>query len=88
MLLIEKHAPLQHRRVSQKYCPWLTPEYHKLRKTRDKLKKFAVKSKSTYIFLSYKHVRNKVNTLNRKLKNEYYTKQMRILAIRSKLGKL
>ena len=76
MLLIEKHAPLQHRRVSQKYCPWLTPEYHKLRKTRDKLKKFAVKSKSTYIFLSYKHVRNKVNALNRKLKNEYYTKQI------------
>ena len=51
-------------------------EYHKLRKTRDKLKKFVVKSKSTYIFLSYKHVRNKVNALNRKLKNEYYTKQI------------
>ena len=76
VLLIEKHAPLQHRRVSQKYCPWLTSEYHKLRKTRDKLKKFAVKSKSTYLFSSYKHVRNKVNALNRKLKNEYYTKQI------------
>ena len=47
MLLTEKHAPLQHRRVSQKYCPWLTSEYQKLRKTRDKLKKFAANSKST-----------------------------------------
>ena len=45
-------------------------------KTRDKLKKFAVKFKSTYIFLSYKHVRNKVNALNRKLKNDYYTKRI------------
>ena len=76
MLLIEKHAPLQHRRVSQKYCPWLTSEYHKFKKTRDELKKFAVKSESTYIFLSYKHVRNKVNALNRKLKNVHYTKQI------------
>ena len=74
MLLIKKHAPLQHQRVSQKYCSWLTSEYQKLRKTRDKLKKFADKSKSAYLFLSYKHVRNKVNALNRKLKIEYYTK--------------
>ena len=76
MLLIEKHAPLQNRRVSQKYCLWLTSEYQKLRKTRDKLKKFADISKSTYLLLSYKHVKNKVNALNRKLKKEYYTKQI------------
>ena len=25
-LVIEKHAPLQQRRVSQKYCPWLTTD--------------------------------------------------------------
>ena len=36
-LIIEKHAPLQQRRVSQKYCPWLTPDFYKLRKSRDKL---------------------------------------------------
>ena len=72
MLLIEKHAPLQNRRVSQKYCPWLTSEYQKFRKTEDKLKKFADKSNSTYLFLSYKHVRNKVNALNRKLKKILY----------------
>ena len=29
-LVIEKHAPLQQRRVSQKYCPWLTPDLNKL----------------------------------------------------------
>ena len=68
ILLIEKHAPLQHRRVSQMYCPWLISKYQKLRKTGDKLKNFADKSESTYLFLLYKHVRNKVNALNRKLK--------------------
>ena len=47
-----------------------------MKETKDKLKKFAAKSKSTYLFLSYKHVRNKVNTLNRKLKIEYYAKQI------------
>ena len=34
-LVIEKHAPLQQRRVSQKYCPWLTPDLNKLRKSRE-----------------------------------------------------
>ena len=52
-----------------------------MRKTKDKLKKFAAKSKSTSIFVSYTHVRNKKNALNRILKNEYHAKQ-----INEKLG--
>ena len=38
-LVIEKHAPLRQRGVSQKYCPWSTPDLNKLRKSRDKLKR-------------------------------------------------
>ena len=75
-LIIEKHAPLQQRRVSQKYCPWLTPDFYKLRKSRDKLKKSAIKTKSRILMESYRHVRNKVNSLNRTLKKKYYSNKI------------
>ena len=76
-LLIERHAPHQLRRVSQKYCPWLTSEFNKLRKSReDKLKKAAIKSKSNYLMASYRHVRNKVDSLNKKLKKDYYSNKI------------
>ena len=76
LLLIERDAPLQQRRVSQKYCPWLTSDFHKLRKSRDKLKKAAIKSKSNYIMASYRHLRNKVNSLNKRLKKDYYSSKI------------
>ena len=41
-------------------------------RTRDKLKKSAVKSKSAPLFDSYRHVRDKVNALNTQQKKEYY----------------
>ena len=66
-LIIDKHASLQQRRVSQIYFPWLTPDLNKLRKSREKLKKSAIKTKSKILMESYKHVRNKVNLLNRSL---------------------
>ena len=75
-LLIERHAPLQQRRVSQKYCPWLTSDFYKLRKARGKLKKAAIKTKSTFLMASYRHVRNKVNLLNSRLKKEYYSNKV------------
>ena len=64
-LLIERHAPLQQQRVSHKYCLWLSSDFYQLGKTRDKLKKAAIKSKSNYLMTLYRHVRNKVNSLIR-----------------------
>ena len=60
-LIIEKHAPLQQRRVLQKHCFWLAPDLSKLRKSRDELKKSAVKSKSEILVESCRHVGYKVN---------------------------
>ena len=37
-VILEKHAPLRQRRVTEKYCPWLTTEFKKLTRVRDKLK--------------------------------------------------
>ena len=74
--LIEKHAPLRLKRVSQKHYPWLNADYNALRKARDRLKKAAIKQNSTYLMESYKHLRNKVNSLNKKLKREYFSNKL------------
>ena len=68
--IIEKHAEM---RVSETYCPWIDKDLKKLMQTRDKLKKAAVKRKSQILMDSYRHVRNKLNVLNIKLKRQYYT---------------
>ena len=44
--VIEKHAPLCHIRVSEKYCPWINADLKKLIRTRDRRKRSAVKQKS------------------------------------------
>ena len=37
-LILERHAPTLRRRVSDMYTPWLSANYFKLAKIRDKLK--------------------------------------------------
>ena len=37
-LILEKHAPVRNRRVSDKLCPWLTSDFKLMCKARDKLK--------------------------------------------------
>ena len=70
--VIEKHAPVQEMRVSGKYCPWVNADLRALIKSRDKLKLAACKNKSTIVMSSYRHLRNKVNSLNTKLKRQYF----------------
>ena len=50
-------------KVSDKLTPWLTTDFKKLARTRNKLKSAAVKNKFSILMNSYKHVRNKVNNL-------------------------
>ena len=69
-LILDKHAPTLHRRVSDKFTPWLNSSYFKLMKTRDKLKSKAVRSNSKLLMQSYRQIRNKANNLNRQLKRE------------------
>ena len=75
-LIIDKHAPLCEMRVSEKYCPWIDRDLRDLMRTRDKLKKSAVKSKSALLWDSYRQVRNKVNSLNTQQKKEYYNNRI------------
>ena len=44
--VLEKHAPLRNRRVSEKFSPWITKDFKLTCASRNKLRKQAVKSKS------------------------------------------
>ena len=56
-------------RVSEKYCPWINQELDALMRNRDRMKMIALKRKSSIMMESYRQFRNKVNTLNIKLRN-------------------
>ena len=75
-LIFEKHAPLIEMPVSEKYCPWIDKDLRDLMRTRDKLKKSAVKGKSPILMDSYRQIRNKVNALNVQLKKQHYTNRI------------
>ena len=49
-----------------------TSDFYKLVKAKDRLTKAALKSKSNYLMASYSHIREKVNSLNTRLKKGYY----------------
>ena len=74
--LIEKHAPLREMRVSEKYCPWIGRDLKNLMRTRDKLKRAAIKRESPILMDSYRQTRNRVNLLNKQLKKQHYTNKI------------
>ena len=63
-------------RVSEKYCPWINKDLRDLMRTRDKLKKSAVKGESPILMDSYRQIRNKVDALNVQLKKQYYNNRI------------
>ena len=68
--IIDKHAPLREKRVSEWFCPWITPELKKIGRTRDKLKIAAVKANSELLMSAYKQMRCKANNLKQSLKTQ------------------
>ena len=74
--VIEKHAPLRTMGVSNKVTPWLTTEFKKFARSRDKLKTAAVKHKSSILMSCYRQMRNKVNNLIKKLKKDYFSNKI------------
>ena len=51
-LIIQRHAPILERHVSEQYSPWITPHLKRMIRTRDKLKTEAVKKKSEILMLA------------------------------------
>ena len=71
-----KTTPIRKIRVLDKNFPWGNCELKSLMKSRDKLKKAAVKHKSDAMMRCYKKVRNKVNRINVLLKRQYFTNRI------------
>ena len=70
--IIEKHAPLMERRVSERYSPWLSSDLKVLFRSRYRIKSAAVKAKSENLMNAYRQVRNKANNVKSRLKRDSY----------------
>ena len=73
-VILEKHAPMQKRPVSENSPPppWLTNDFKFMCKSRDRLKKLAVSSKADLLMQIYRQIQNRVNKLNENLKREFF----------------
>ena len=76
LLILEKHAPLREKRVSEKFCPWPTKDLKLMSVARDKLKKQAVRSNSEMLMQAHRQMRNKVNKLNTESKRKYFSNKI------------
>ena len=76
-MIIEKHAPMRHRRVSEKHCPWITTQLKASARTRDSLRKSTVKAGSEILMTAYRQFRNVVSKQNKTLKRQYILEKIR-----------
>ena len=71
--VVDKHAPLQQKKIRSSKIPWITSKIKTLINTRDKLKRNAIISKSEIDWINYRTSRNQVNIGLRNAKQNYYS---------------
>jgi hypothetical protein len=89
--VLDKHAPLQNKKIKSKSVPWITSKIKMLITERYKLKRKAIITKQEFDWLIYKKAKNQTNTELRKLKQKQTIILKRLLtksAIQRRLGKL
>ena len=74
--VLDKHAPLQHKKIRSKKVSWITSDIKKLIFARDKLKRKAILTNLENDWLNYKTTRNKVNIELRNAKKDYYSSKI------------
>ena len=74
--VLDKHAPLQNKKIKSKSVPWITSKIKMLITERDKLKRKAIITKQESDWLIYKKARNQTNSGLRKAKTDYYSKKI------------
>ena len=74
--ICQKHAPIQDRRVRVHPKCWLSNTIIKLIHERDHIQRLAIKNQCETTWKNYRHIRNKVTTLIRKAKKEYYNNEI------------
>ena len=76
-MIIQRHAPILERRVSEKYSPWITLHLKQMIRSKDNLKTVAIKKRLVILQAACKQLRNKVNNTCKRLKREYYTEKIK-----------
>ena len=71
--VLDKHAPLQHKKIRTRRAPWITSSIKELISTRNKLKRKAIITNLEIDWLNYQRTRNKVNIELRNAKKDYYS---------------
>ena len=74
--VLNKHAPIQNKKVRSKNVPWITRRIKELIVSRDKLKRKAIITILETDWYNYKQIRNKINTELRNAKKEYYSSKI------------
>ena len=72
MDVVEKHAPLQNKRVSKKHSPWITHELTRKIYKRNYMKKIAIQENDTTAWERFKQARNEVNNAIKSAKKQYF----------------
>ena len=73
---LDKHAPIQNKKIKPKKNPWITSHIKKLIVARDNLKRKAIITKLETDWNNYKKARNGTNILLRQTKKEYYSSKI------------
>ena len=70
--ILDKHAPISHKRVEKSSDPWLSSNIKQMMQNRDFHKKQSVKHDSRYYWRLYQSFRKRVSTEIRKNKCSYF----------------
>ena len=76
MEVIDKHAPLRSRRISNRKSSWITNDLRRQIFNRDYLKKKAVSSNNPDAWDQYRQARNQTNNAIKKTKRTYFTENL------------
>lgn len=76
LVILDTHAPLQHKKIKPCKVPWLTNNIKKLIITRNKLKHKAINTNLEADWQNFKKARNDTNIEIRNVKKEYYSRRI------------
>ena len=74
--VLDKHAPLQHKKIRSIKAPWITNDIKNLMNTRDRFKRKAILTNNENDWLNFRTTRNKVNIKLRNAKKDYYSSKI------------
>ena len=75
--ILDKHAPLRKRKGKNTYSPLVTTDLVKKRRSRDILTKRALALNSEILMHAHRNLRNQVNRENERLKQQYFSNEIK-----------